>query len=426
MRGTVYTRVSHECAEGGRRWVRLSNEGNAAKCRECGETATEGEKKYDAAWWAGGRQKYKTFAKKSDAERHLTNMAKMVQDGTYRATQPQQMNKVFDAWWKDIETDEKLGNIKASTVRAYKSMLEQHLRPAFRDYRSDHLTADVVRTWCRTAAVGMSWKYLVNVFALLRVVLGWARDGNYMAHDPAERVRRDLRKLQQKRHRQEARALMPEELERLRKVAESDDLARAVINVAAYSGLRRSEVFALQWADVDSAACRFHVRHNLDLGKLTTPKTKHSVRRVEVPQGLIDLLEEYKESHPPKKAGGFIFHTDGRPIDGDNFYKRTYVPLLIKAGLRAAEDDETVAEDVEDTRAVVFHTLRHTYASMLINDGENLKFVSQQLGHASIQITADRYGHLFPETSTRAMNRLNARFGTPNGKVVTLRKRTAG
>ena len=74
--------------------------------------------------------------------------------------------------------------------------------------------------------------------------------------------------------------------------------------------------------------------------------------------------------------------------------KRHLLPILEEAGLRR----------------IGLHGLRHTYASLLINQGESIKYVSTQLGHASIQITADLYGHLFKETSVAAMRRLEERM----------------
>jgi integrase len=88
--------------------------------------------------------------------------------------------------------------------------------------------------------------------------------------------------------------------------------------------------------------------------------------------------------------------TEGTPIDPDNWYKREFPSIRKRAKLRD----------------IGLHALRHTYASLLINAGESLKYFSRQLGHASIQITADLYGHLFKETSTAAMRRLNARIPT--------------
>jgi integrase len=82
-----------------------------------------------------------------------------------------------------------------------------------------------------------------------------------------------------------------------------------------------------------------------------------------------------------------------------------------------------ILKRVEGVRIRGLHGLRHTYASLLINQGEHIKYVSEQLGHASIQITADLYGHLFRETSTAAMERLDRRIGAserPRGQAVSI------
>jgi integrase len=104
-----------------------------------------------------------------------------------------------------------------------------------------------------------------------------------------------------------------------------------------------------------------------------------------------------RPKRPDEVAADYVFRTaQGTPIDPDNFYKREFPAIRTRAKLRS----------------IGLHALRHTYASLLINAGENLKYVGRQLGHASIQITADLYGHLFKETSTAAMRRLNDRIPT--------------
>jgi Phage integrase family len=80
----------------------------------------------------------------------------------------------------------------------------------------------------------------------------------------------------------------------------------------------------------------------------------------------------------------------GKPIDALNLVHRVWHPLLEKAGLRR----------------VRFHDLRHTYASLLIQSGESLAYVKEQLGHSSIQITVDLYGHLVPGANRSAVDRL--------------------
>jgi integrase len=150
-------------------------------------------------------------------------------------------------------------------------------------------------------------------------------------------------------------------------------------------------------------------RRSIYQGAITTPKTAHSIRAVDVPASLLACLAIYRAYCPPL-AGGFIFRTEtGAPVDPDNWTKRVFAGILARA---------------EGVRAISLHGLRHTYASLLINQGEHIKYVSKQLGHASIQITADLYSHLFTETSTVAMARLDARFGAaPKNKVVAMSAR---
>ena len=90
----------------------------------------------------------------------------------------------------------------------------------------------------------------------------------------------------------------------------------------------------------------------------------------------------------------WVFLTpDGHAIDGDNLRNRVFYRLLEKAGLRK----------------IRLHDLRHTYASLLIQQGESLAYVQQQLGHSSIQVTVDVYGHLIPGANRAAVDRLDAR-----------------
>ena len=81
----------------------------------------------------------------------------------------------------------------------------------------------------------------------------------------------------------------------------------------------------------------------------------------------------------------------GGPVDGDNLRHRVFYPLLGRAGLRR----------------IRFHDLRHTFASLLIQNGESLAYVRDQLGHASIQLTVDTYGHLVPGANRQAVDRLD-------------------
>ena len=85
----------------------------------------------------------------------------------------------------------------------------------------------------------------------------------------------------------------------------------------------------------------------------------------------------------------------GGPLDGDNLRKRVFYKVLEQAGLRH----------------IRIHDLRHTFASLLLQNGESLKYIQEQLGHSSIQITMDTYGHLIPGANRGAVDRLDDATG---------------
>jgi integrase len=144
------------------------------------------------------------------------------------------------------------------------------------------------------------------------------------------------------------------------------------------------------------------VRHNLVAGRMTTPKNGKT-RRVDMSAQLSDTLRTLlttRKGEAPRNGWGqvpeWIFCSEtGGPLDGDNLRHRVFYRLLTKAELRR----------------IRFHDLRHTFATMLIQNGESLAYVRDQLGHASIQLTVDTYGHLVPGANRQAVDRLDDESG---------------
>jgi integrase len=423
MRGFIIKRVRHECV-GRRRWVQMPQSGTEAAmppCPHCGADVTNGPVKYDACWRAGGKQKSKAWDTKRKAEAFLTDTVKETQDGNYVALQPIQMSDLFERWLTNhLEVRRKQGKLKPSTVKSYRSMTKVHLQPAFTGYRSDRLTSDVLAKWEREQAdkieAGtMSAKSFNHLVALLHVILAWARKRGqrYLTHDPLVDVAR-LRVPKRER-----RFLEPVEIDALLDAAEAP--ADTVLWLAVYSGLRRGELFGLQWSDLDERTNTLRIIRSNYQCEITTPKTDHSVRTVDIPPAIVKRLTDYKAQYPPMK-GDFIFRNDsGTPIDPDNWFSTVFVPTAVRAKLRSA-----TANEGESEQQVGLHTLRHTYASLLINQGASIKYVSKQLGHASINITADLYGHLFKETGVAEMNKLSMRIAGKRSNVVDLATGTNG
>jgi integrase len=170
------------------------------------------------------------------------------------------------------------------------------------------------------------------------------------------------------------------------------------------TGIRIGEALALQWGDIDFAGRFAEVKRNLVDGKLTTPKSGKA-RRVDLSAQLTEslkaLLVERKKETLRKGRGevpAWVFTNDaGKPTDPDNFRKRVWPKILAKAELRT----------------IRIHDLRHTYASLLIGQGESLAYVKEQMGHHSIRVTVDTYGHLVPGGNKAAVDRLDTLLAQP-------------
>lgn len=164
------------------------------------------------------------------------------------------------------------------------------------------------------------------------------------------------------------------------------------------TGMRLGELLALEWADIDFLGGFIEVRRSYVLGHITTPKNGKS-RRVDMSRQLAktfqSLLVARKKEALAKGWGEVperVFVNEvGGVLDHGNLRQRVYWPSLAKAGLRR----------------IRIHDLRHTFASLLIQNGESLVYVKDQLGHHSIQITVDTYGHLVPGANRQAVDRLD-------------------
>lgn len=182
-----------------------------------------------------------------------------------------------------------------------------------------------------------------------------------------------------------------------------------LLALTAHTGMRQGEVFGLKWEDVDlDHACIF-IRRSLAhvIGKgavFQEPKTKNSRRRILLLKEDVDVLRHYQEwqQQYAEDLGDkyamreLVFASPfGTPISPTNFTRRYFRPLLRRCGI-----DE----------AFTFHGLRHTHATLLLQQGVNPKIVQERLGHSSIKVTMDTYSHVLPEMQRQAVDALEKIF----------------
>lgn len=179
---------------------------------------------------------------------------------------------------------------------------------------------------------------------------------------------------------------------------------RALWAVAFYSGLRRGELMALRWEDVDFNAGLLRVERAWDphARSFVAPKSKAGTRRVPIPSVLRSYLLEHRLRGG--RAGGLVFGETGKfPFD----YWRA---------LKSAER----AWKAAGLEPIGLHQGRHTFASLMIAAGVNAKTLATFMGHASVTTTLDRYGHLMPGSEEEAAALLDAyleRAGAKNGAL---------
>jgi len=166
-----------------------------------------------------------------------------------------------------------------------------------------------------------------------------------------------------------------------------------------HTGLRGGEVIGLQWGDIDWSGKFMEIRRQVVRGKLTTLKTKHGRRRVDLSGDLLATFSALKTSRQEKALKGgsseiskWVFANDQGDRMGIDYIKaKVFTRILSKAGLRK----------------IRFHDLRHTYASQLLANGVPATYVSRQLGHSNPKITWGVYAHWAPgENQRQAVNQL--------------------
>jgi len=255
---------------------------------------------------------------------------------------------------------------------------------------------------------GMNINTLRKILVTLGQILSYAVRHKYVDHNPltdAERPRSTGNEgdLEQGK----IKILTPPQIKAfLSKV--KDEKYRTMFTLAVFSGLRQGELLGLKWGDVDWENNQIHVQRTFNNGRFFSTKTKESNRKIDLGPKVMTELKKWKLACPNSKLDLIFPNEVGNPIDHNNMVKRCFEPALKAASLPR----------------IRFHDLRHTYASLLIEQGENVKYIQSQLGHSNPTVTWNVYAHLMKPTNQEAACRLeNTVFGESGSKVVAETKK---
>jgi integrase len=355
-----------------------------------------------------GTRHLKTFAKKRDADAHHAIVGTAVQAGTHTAdSKSVTVAKAAELWLASCDA----AGLERSTIAAYRQHVALRIVPILGGLKLSQLTVPLVRGFeDRLAADGCSPVMVRKCRRLLGALIANAQERGLVAQNIVRSLRTSRRGQDARLDRRRNGKLkigtdIPSPIEMRAIVAALpalDEAARfrPLLLTAIFSGLRASELRGLKWDDVDLKRGELHVRQRADrYGKIGRTKSVAGERTVPLPPMVVSALREHRLACPNGPLGLAFPNRLGGIDHRNTIVERGFHPAQVAAG---------VVDQHGRAKYPGLHALRHFYASWCLNrrvDGGlelPLKVVQSRLGHASIQMTADVYGHLFPTTDDGA------------------------
>jgi integrase len=355
-----------------------------------------GEKR--AAWVVDyvdqlGHRHLKTFERKKDADAYHAQVAVDVKAGIHTAdSRSKTVSEAGELWLRSRED----AGLEYATIKSYRAHLDLHITPLIGATKLSALTVPFVRAFEDRLREKRSPALTKAVLVSLSSILNEAMDRGLVAQNVLHKRRSKRVNGRSEKHVEIGPEIpFPDEIRRISShlAGLAAPWARPLLLTAIFTGLRASELRGLRWVDLDLGRNELHVRQRADiLGVIGSPKSKAGTRSLPLPPVVTNTLREWKLQNG---GGELVFPgRGGRPL----YYN------LVQNIWHAAQTAAGVVDSEGEPKYPGLHALRHFYASWCINrraDGGlelPLKVVQTRMGHASIAMTGDTYGHLFPRS----------------------------
>lgn len=362
---------------------------------------------YHLGYDADGKRLRKTKTvkakNKSEAEKKLAAFVTEIELGAYIA--PANMNvSEFSSMWKK----EQKKKLAPSTLETYTYVLDARIIPSLGYLKLDKvLPIHITDLFDGLKKEGLSSSSVMKCYEVLSSMFKLAIRNELIKNNPLDKVDRPVVT------NKPGEVYDSEELKLLYTLLNKEKNKQMVLlfKLALLTGMRKGEILALQWDDVDFKTNTIHVRNSLaytkDLGYyLKEPKTKNSIRQIAPPRQFMEELKKHifiKKTERMEASelweGGeyyFVFSTTfGKPFHLDypnRWWKRFF---------------ERINKDKKILKQIRFHDLRHTAATTLINKGANIHSISKRLGHSNIKTTMNIYGHYLEEADQKIADMLD-------------------
>jgi len=330
----------------------------------------------------GRRRELAAGSTKKSAELLRGRVEKELAEGIFEIVRPE--DPPFSKFCEDFLAAKKT-QVKASTFLDCERVIKNHINPYFGRTRLSEMNPIGIKSFLEYLQdKGLSAATTGKVFRYLKLILRYALTLELIDRDPTQALRPP------RIVKEEMDFLTPQEMQQL--LAATTSTIKCLIATACYAGLRQGEILGLKWKDIDwehnsiRVVRTYHYAHGF-----SEPKTPSSRRAVPIVGPLKEMLLNYYEAKPGKEPEYLVFpNSKGKPRDRRNLVTRDFEKALEAAHLRK----------------IRFHDLRHSYASLCIAAKMDPKAIQTAMGHSSIRVTLDIYGHLFPGSYDDSMERL--------------------
>ena len=367
-----------------------------------------------------GKERQKTFNRRKDADKFALTARVEVRDGVHVAESDSATVGEAGELWISTATDD---GLEETSLAQYREHLDLHIKPFIGGMKLNRLSVPVIRTFSDDLrAEGRSAVMVRYVLRSFGSILSDAQERGLIIRNPVREMRARRRRRKADSHDKRDRLKTgvdiptPEEMGAiLRAATEPRDVA--FLYTTAFSGLRSSELRGLAWtANIDLKNSELSVTQRADrLNKIGAPKSEAAYRTIPLPAPACAALREWKLACPKGPLGLVFPNANGDVAWRTNLVEDIFWPAQIEAGVTVPVLDRHGRPQRDETgKSIVkpkysgLHAVRHFFASWCINrkadGGLELppKTVQQRMGHHSIVVTMDTYGHLFPSRDDNA------------------------
>ena len=373
-----------------------------AKVPERFKTAKYGRGRRWTVRWRDetGRQRSRCFTEQRDAEAYVAELEDDIRSGRYADPRDKRRTvaEAAELWAAGLH-----GTVKGSTELRYLRELRIWVLPRWGHVRLGDITTARIQAWVSALNAGLAPrdgksgrarplapKSIRSIAGIvLRSVLELAVREGWIPANPAKGVKMPRQQIKTPRV-----YLEPSEIGLLCSHMRRDDAT--AIMLMAFTGLRLGEALGLRVGDVDYSNHRVHVERTVSVdregGQVETLPKGNKTRIVPLPAKLEQRLRELTDGHEPDAY--LIRAPRGGGWSPNNWRNRVWYPALRKAGM-------------DEIAGLVPHSLRHTYASLAIARGSDVKTLQAVMGHASAVETLDTYADLWPDKSDDVANAID-------------------